>query len=56
MRHAVVTTHLIREARNAGRGLPERASVDAPAEAPAVRKRRGRRRLTRRLTRRPTTA
>ncbi|HWD46367.1 MAG TPA: hypothetical protein VHM23_22125 [Actinomycetota bacterium] len=58
MRHAVVNTLLIHEARTAGPRVPERALVDAPPEAASAPKRRRRRaiRRARRLTRRPTTA
>ena len=58
MRHAVVTTHLIREARAAGSRVPERALVDAPPEAASAPKRRRRLaiRRARRLSRPPTTA
>jgi hypothetical protein len=58
MRHAAVTTYLIREARAAGSRVPERALVDAPPEAVSAPKRRRRLaiRRARRLSRRPTTA
>ena len=57
MRHAVVNTLLIHEARTAGPRVPERPLVDAPPEAASAPKRRRRAiRLARRLTRRPTTA
>jgi hypothetical protein len=57
MRHAVVNTLLIHEARAAGPRVPERALVDAPPEAASAPKRRRRAtRRARRLSRRPTTA
>jgi hypothetical protein len=44
MRHAVVATHLMTQARTAASAAAERQDVDAPAEIPAASERRSGRR------------